>query len=80
MQVGRDGNQPTAPLREYTIWRGDFGVWDSHTPVVNDNAGNAVSPVIRSQLAAAVPGVAPDDHPAAAEHARGRTAQQPFDS
>jgi len=55
MQVGRDGNQPTAPVREYTVWRGEFGVWDSHTPFVNDTAGVGVSSVIRSQTAAAGP-------------------------
>ncbi len=60
MQVGDNGTVPTAPVRSYTIWRGNLGSWASHaTPTglaVGGLAGTAVNDVVRKNAIATVAG------------------------
>lgn len=56
MQVGDDGSVPTAPVRAYSIWRGQLGNWSSHAgpgaPLANGIAGTAVGNAVRTATVA----------------------------
>ena len=58
MQPQDDGAIATGLAREYVVWRGTIGVWDSHSPVSNLNgvAGAGVNDVVRKASLQVTPG------------------------
>jgi thiol-disulfide isomerase/thioredoxin len=57
MQPQDSGGIPIAPVREYTVWKGTFGSFYSHTPVsgLDATAGTAVNDAMRTSLVNVVP-------------------------
>ena len=58
VQPRDDGTEPAAPAREYTVWQGTIGDWDSHVPVtgLGATAGTEVNGAMRSATFAAPTG------------------------
>ena len=47
MQPQHSGTSATGLGREYTVWRGDIGQWDSHEVILDGIAGNVVNDAVR---------------------------------